>query len=91
MKNYLLLLSLVLLTFSCNNVEQNCEVVSNGFTSTEGEQVTMGSQESVDIVMTIDRAWKKRDYEMIKSLVLHMNLDLLDILLIFQIRISTKK
>jgi len=43
----------VLLTFSCNNVEQNCEVVSNGFTSTEGEQVTMGSQESVDFVMTI--------------------------------------
>jgi len=29
----------------------------------------MGSQESVDLVMTIDRAWKKRDYEMIKSLV----------------------
>ena len=69
MKNYLLLLTFVLLTFSCNNVEQNCEVVSNGFTSTDGEQVTMGSQESVDLVMTIDRAWKLRDYEMIKSLV----------------------
>ena len=73
MKNYLLLFSLVLLTFSCNNVEQNCEIVSNGFTSTEGEQVTMGSQESVDLVMTIDRAWKKRDYEMIKSLVSRLN------------------
>ena len=69
MKNYLLLFSIMLLTFSCNNVEQNCEVVSNGFTSTEGEQVTMGSQASVDFVMTIDRAWKKRDYDMIKSMV----------------------
>ena len=29
----------------------------------------MSLDESVDLVMTIDRAWKKRDYEMIKSLV----------------------
>ena len=69
MKNYLLLLSLVLLTFSCNNVEQNCEVVSNGFTSTEGEQVTMGSQETVDIFLKIDKAWNDRDYDAIRSLV----------------------
>ena len=51
MKNYILLFSLVLLTFSCNNADHKCEVVSNGFTSTEGEKVTMGSQESVDFVM----------------------------------------
>tara|TARA_B110000495_G_C23034570_1_gene617371 strand:- start:1083 stop:1577 length:495 start_codon:yes stop_codon:yes gene_type:complete len=69
MKNYILLFSLVLLTFSCNNADHKCEVVSNGFTSTEGEKVTMGSQESVDFVMSIDKAWKMRDYDTLKSLI----------------------
>ena len=69
MKNYILLFSLVLLTFSCNNADHTCEVVSNGFTSNEGEKVTMGSQESVDFVMSIDKAWKMRDYDTLKSLI----------------------
>ena len=63
----LLLLSLIGLFISCGN--QKCETTSNGFTSTEGEQVTMGSQESVDIFLKIDNAWKERDYDAIKSLV----------------------
>ena len=69
MKNYILLFSVMLLVYSCDTVKQDCEVVSNGFTSTEGEQVTMGSQASVDIVMEIDKAWKERDFDTIKSLV----------------------
>ena len=29
----------------------------------------MGSQESVDFVMSIDKAWKMRDYDTLKSLI----------------------
>ena len=69
MKNYLLLLTLVLLTFSCNNAEQNCEVVSNGFAPFEGQTVMMASQSSVDAFKVIDKAWADRDYEALKSLI----------------------
>ena len=36
---------------------------------TEGEQVTMGSQETVEIFLQIDKAWNERDYDAIRSLV----------------------
>ena len=65
----ILLLSVLGIFISCANQNQKCETKSNGFTSTEGEQVTMGSQESVDIFLKIDNAWKERDYDAIKSLV----------------------
>lgn len=65
----LLLLSLIGLFISCTSQNQECETVSNGFTSTEGENVTMGSQESVDIFLKIDKAWNERDYDAIRSLV----------------------
>tara|TARA_B100001250_G_C19390659_1_gene610411 strand:- start:112 stop:606 length:495 start_codon:yes stop_codon:yes gene_type:complete len=65
----LLLLSVLALFISCANQNQKYETISNGFTSTEGEQVTMGSQESVDIFLKIDKAWMERDYDAIKSLV----------------------
>jgi hypothetical protein len=65
----LLLLSVLGIFISCANQNQECDTKSNGFTSTEGEQVTMGSQESVDIFLKIDNAWKERDYDAIKSLV----------------------
>ena len=69
MKKLLLLLSVLALFISCANQNQKYETISNGFTSTEGEQVTMGSQESVDIFLKIDKAWMERDYDAIKSLV----------------------
>ena len=65
----ILLLSVLGLFISCANQNQECETVSNGFTSTEGEQVTMGSQETVDIFLKIDKAWNDRDYDAIRSLV----------------------
>ena len=65
----ILLLSVLGLFISCANQNQECETLSNGFTSQEGEQVTMGSQETVDIFLKIDKAWKERDYDAIKSLV----------------------
>ncbi len=54
---------------ACTNQKQEGVTVSNGFAETKGEQVTMGSQESVDIFLKIDKAWKERDYDAIKSLV----------------------
>lgn len=54
---------------ACTNQKQESVIVSNGFTEIKGEQVTMGSQESVDIFLKIDKAWKERDYDAIKSLV----------------------
>ena len=65
----ILLISVLGLFISCADQCPPCDAVSNGFTSTEGEQVTMGSQESVDIVLKIDQAWKDRDYDTIKELV----------------------
>ena len=65
----ILLLSVLGLFISCADQCPSCDTVSNGFTSTEGEQVTMGSQESVDFVLKIDQAWKDRDYDTIKELV----------------------
>ncbi|MDB3901218.1 nuclear transport factor 2 family protein [Flavobacteriaceae bacterium] len=65
----LLLLSLITLFISCADQNQECETISNGFTSTEGEQVTMGSQETVDVFLKIDKAWNERDYDAIRSLV----------------------
>ena len=62
----ILLLSVLGLFISCANQNQECETVSNGFTSTEGEQVTMGSQETVDIFLKIDKAWNDRDYDAIR-------------------------
>ena len=70
MKKFILLFSLIGLFVSCEETTKHvCEVPSNGFTSTEGEQVTMGSQESVDVFLKFDKAWQERDYETIKSLV----------------------
>lgn len=69
MKNYLLLFILTFAFASCSECCQTAEAPSNGFTSTEGELVTMGSQESVDVFLTIDQAWQARDYDAIKSLV----------------------
>ncbi|MDA7779625.1 nuclear transport factor 2 family protein [Flavobacteriaceae bacterium] len=65
----LLLLSLITLFISCADQNQECEIISNGFTSSEGEQVTMGSQETVDVFLKIDKAWNERDYDAIRSLV----------------------
>ena len=69
MKKVLLVLSFTGLFISCANQNPECETIANGFTSTEEEKVTMGSQESVDIFLKIDKAWNERDYDAIKLLV----------------------
>ncbi len=69
MKKLLLLFIVSASLIACTNQKQEGATVSNGFTETKGEQVTMGSQESVDIFLKIDKAWKERDYDAIKSLV----------------------
>jgi hypothetical protein len=69
MKKLLLLFIVSASLIACTNQKQEGETVSNGFTTRKGEQVTIGSQESVDIFLKIDKAWKERDYDAIKSLV----------------------
>ena len=69
MKKLLMLFIVSASLIACTNQKQEGVTVSNGFTETKGEQVTMGSQESVDIFLKIDKAWKERDYDAIKSLV----------------------
>jgi|TARA_B110000444_G_scaffold44337_1_gene40247 hypothetical protein len=41
----------------------------NGFTNFEGQNIKMGSQETVEIFMKIDEAWKNRDFKTLKSFV----------------------
>ena len=69
MKKLLLLFIVSASLIACTNQKQEGETISNGFTDTKGEQVTIGSQASVDIFLKIDKAWKERDYDAIKSLV----------------------
>ncbi len=69
MKKLLLLFIVSASLIACTNQKQEGVTVSNGFAETKGEQVTMGSQESVDIFLKIDKAWKERDYDAFKSLV----------------------
>ena len=68
MKNYLLF-SIICLTLSCSNVEQNCEPQSNGFAPFEGQTVMMASQSSVDAFKVIDKAWVDRHYDALKLLI----------------------
>ena len=63
----LLLLSLIGLFISCGN--QNCETPSNGFIDGTGQSVTLGSEATVDVFKSIDKAWAERDYETLKSLI----------------------
>ena len=58
----LLLLSLIGLFISCGN--QNCETPSNGFIDGTGQSVTLGSESTVDVFKSIDKAWAERDYEL---------------------------
>ena len=63
----ILLLSLIGLFISCGN--QNCETPSNGFIDGTGQSVTLGSEATVDVFKSIDKAWVERDYETLKSLI----------------------
>ena len=58
------LLSLVFFFISCQTaVQSDCEEKSNGFVQRTGQTISIGSDESVDVVKKIDNAWINRDYE----------------------------
>ena len=61
---------LALIFISCqNNVPCDCDEPSNGFVQRTGQTISIGGDESVDVVKKIDNAWVNRDYETLKSLV----------------------
>ena len=70
MKNFIYILSgLFLLTSCMSNVDDNSTEKSNGFVMDTGQTIMLGSDASVEVVKTIDNAWRSRDYETLKSLV----------------------
>ena len=61
---------LALIFISCqNDVPCDCDEPSNGFVKRTGQTISMGSDQSVDVVKKIDNAWVNRDYETLKSLI----------------------
>ena len=68
MKNYILIL-IVLLFASCANNQSNCMESAVGFAPFEGQQVMLGSQETVDVFNQIDAAWAAKDWELLASFV----------------------
>ena len=68
MKNYFLIL-ISLIFASCANNQSNCKGSAVGFAPFEGQQVMLGSQETVDVFNQIDAAWAAKDWELLASFV----------------------
>ena len=63
------LLSLIFFISCQTAVQSDCVEKSNGFVQRTGQTISIGSDESVDVVKKIDNAWINRDYETLKSLI----------------------
>ena len=63
------LILIVLLFASCANNQSNCMESAVGFAPFEGQQVMLGSQETVDVFNQIDAAWAAKDWELLASFV----------------------
>ena len=69
MKNLIYLLFGLIILTGCETAPCECEDKSNGFVEGTGQAIMLGSDASVEVVKTIDNAWRSRDYETLKSLV----------------------
>ena len=66
MRNIICLFAVIAIMMSCS---QPVEVVeANGF-SPRGNEIKMGLQESVDLMIEFDKFWKAKDYDSMKTLL----------------------
>ena len=66
MRNIICLFAVTAIMMSCS---QPVEVVeANGF-SPRGNEIKMGSQESVDLIVKMDEFWSAKDYDSMRELI----------------------
>ena len=59
------LYTIILLSIGFSSYSQQ----TNGFGPAEGQTIALGSEVTVDIFKSIDKAWAERDYETLKSYI----------------------